>query len=538
METRDVLKALQDIEKRAERFYDDEQVIATYVDAGGLVSALTTRDNGVVYGRRGTGKTHALKYLAQTRRAQGDFVQYIDVEQDLGSTEGLYSDPNLPVPERASRLLVDVLAMIHDALIQDAFDGKGDIQPVEAILDHFGEIVVAEQGERRETSSASSGQESGARLHGSLGVAGPQLGAEIGGRTEATASTGQTLTTRGPVRTRVHFGAVADLVKRSITKHPAKRFWLLFDEWSGLPLELQPYLAEMLRRLFFGLPKVTVRIAAIPHRSEWRVMRADGNGYIGVEVGAELFPLLDLDEFVVFPSRSKDEQTSKSTEFFKSLLHRHLNLILTEQGFSPIATPEETVRLLFTQVTALQELVRAAEGVPRDALNIVARAAVRAGDSKVSTEHVRAAAAQVFTTTKAALINGVPLAQGLLDAIIQDVISAKKARAFLLLQEQTDHPLIQRLVDDRILHIIKRGYSHSDRPGIRYDVLQIDYGCYVQLLNTGSAPKTLLGDTSLGDGRVYDAMYGSAAVPEDDYRAIRRAVLDLPEKLAQLGADN
>jgi len=267
-------------------------------------------------------------------------------------------------------------------------------------------------------------------------------------------------------------------------------------------------------------------------------MRADGNGYIGVEVGAELFPLLDLDEFVVFPSRSKDEQTSKSTEFFKSLLHRHLNLILTEQGFSPIATPEETVRLLFTQVTALQELVRAAEGVPRDALNIVARAAVRAGDSKVSTEHVRAAAAQVFTTTKAALINGVPLAQGLLDAIIQDVISAKKARAFLLLQEQTDHPLIQRLVDDRILHIIKRGYSHSDRPGIRYDVLQIDYGCYVQLLNTGSAPKTLLGDTSLGDGRVYDAMYGSAAVPEDDYRAIRRAVLDLPEKLAQLGADN
>jgi hypothetical protein len=127
VETRDVLKALQDIEKRAERIYDDEQVIATYVDAGGLVSALTTRDNGVLYGRRGTGKTHALKYLGETRRAGGDFMQYIDVEQDLGSTEGLYGDPTLPIAECASRLLVDVLARIHDSMIQDAFDGRGDL---------------------------------------------------------------------------------------------------------------------------------------------------------------------------------------------------------------------------------------------------------------------------------------------------------------------------------------------------------------------------------------------------------------------------
>jgi hypothetical protein len=194
------------------------------------------------------------------------------------------------------------------------------------------------------------------------------------------------------------------------------------------------------------------------------------------------------------------------------------------------------LRLLFTQVTALQELVRAAEGVPRDALNIVARAAVRAGDTRISTEHVRAAAAQVYTTTKAALINGVPLAQRLLNVIIEDVISAKKARAFLLLQEHTEDPLIQRLVDDRILHIIKRGYSHSDRPGVRYDVLQIDYGCYVQLLTTQSAPQTLFGIASVTEDQVFDSMYGSAVVPEDDYRAIRRAVLDLPAKLEQIGA--
>lgn len=181
--------------------------------------------------------------------------------------------------------------------------------------------------------------------------------------------------------------------------------------------------------------------------------------------------------------------------------------------------------------------MRAAEGVPRDALNIVARAAVRAGNSRIATDHVRAAAAQVFTTTKSALLNGVPQAQRLIDVIIQEVISAKKARAFLLLQGDTDHPLVQRLVDDRILHIIKRGYSHSDRPGIRYDVLQIDYGCYVQLLSTHSAPQSLFGEGSPAEDEIYDSMYEGTVVPEDDYRAIRRAVLDLDAKLAEIGVE-
>lgn len=48
-------------------------------------------------------------------------------------------------------------------------------------------------------------------------------------------------------------------------------------------------------------------------------------------------------------------------------------------------------------------------------------------------------------------------------------------------------------MDDRILHLIKRGWSGKDNPGERYDVLQIDYGCYVHLLGTNAAPQSLLG---------------------------------------------
>lgn len=78
--------------------------------------------------------------------------------------------------------------------------------------------------------------------------------------------------------------------------------------------------------------------------------------------------------------------------------------------------------------------------------------------SKIAVAHVREAASQLYATTKAAQLNGVPAARALLDRIVSDVISGRKARAFLMKQDQTPDPLIQQLVDDRILHIIKRGW--------------------------------------------------------------------------------
>jgi hypothetical protein len=193
------------------------------------------------------------------------------------------------------------------------------------------------------------------------------------------------------------------------------------------------------------------------------------------------------------------------------------------------------VSLLFTQVTTLQEWDRAAEGVPRDAILIASRAALQSGGTKISTEHIRAAAGAVFTTTKAALLNGMPRAQMLLQIIVDEVISQKRARAFLLRQEHATEPLIQRLIDDRVPHVIKKGYSGKDDPGQRFDVLQIDYGYYVNMLQTQSAPQGLLGEVD--DDNVYEALFAPIpAVPDDDYRAIRRAILDLPAAVQQVEA--
>jgi hypothetical protein len=64
--------------------------------------------------------------------------------------------------------------------------------------------------------------------------------------------------------------------------------------------------------------------------------------------------------------------------------------------------------------------------------------------------------------------------------------------------------------------------SSRDRLGERFDVFKIDYGCYVNLIDTTKAPHGLF---------EIDDKVGLAAVPRDDYRSIRRAVLlpaDIP----------
>ncbi|TCJ00805.1 hypothetical protein [Aeromicrobium sp. IC_218] len=534
MDTKILLSALQEVEKRAERVSEDD-VLATYVNVESLTAALSARDNGIIFGRRGTGKTHALKYVAQTEREKGNRVVFIDMEQDVGSTEGRYADPNLSISERATRLVVDVLSIVHTQLLEAAFAGdiRVQIDVLDRMLDHFREVLVAQETEHEDTqtdrSARGSTTNAGVRWAGGM----PALRLGEGATRETAHEEGVRTRQTGVVRHRIHFGGVIQSMRQAIEADDASRFWLLIDEWSGIPIDLQPYVAEMLRRLFFGIPKVSVRIAAIPHRSEWRIAGERGD-YIGAEVGAELFPLLDLDEFVVFPARSREEQAQRSLSFFRALLFRHISTAVVGMGEEPPESEADLIGSLFTQVTSLQEVIRAAEGVPRDALSIVGRAGLRAGGSKIAVAHVRESASQLYTTTKAAQLNGIPIARALLDRILSDVISGRKARAFLIKQDQTQDPLVQQLVDDRILHIIKRGWSGKDNPGERYDVLQIDYGCYVHLLGTNAAPQSLLGGD---DEDEFSAVVGDVEVPDEDYRAIRRAILDLPTMLADIDGD-
>src|SRR5947209_10267572 len=78
-----VVPALFSIPRRAERC-SGEGIRRTYVDVGLVEASLASREHQVVFGRRGTGKTHALENLAQSLRDRGHAVIMVDL-RTIGS---------------------------------------------------------------------------------------------------------------------------------------------------------------------------------------------------------------------------------------------------------------------------------------------------------------------------------------------------------------------------------------------------------------------------------------------------------------------
>ena len=142
--------------RRAETV-DPTQLVDTFVDAGPLSALLSSRDHQVMYGRRGTGKTHALTYLVETKTADGDIGFLVDM-RTIGSTGGLYGDPSISISERASRLLVDTLVYIHEHLLKFAIenDDRLDLSQIGPILDRLADAAsnVRVVGTTQETSTS------------------------------------------------------------------------------------------------------------------------------------------------------------------------------------------------------------------------------------------------------------------------------------------------------------------------------------------------------------------------------------------------
>lgn len=491
----------------------------TFVDTEPLTTILKTPNNQILYGRRGTGKTHALLYLASHVKNQGQTSIYLDL-RSIGSDGSIYNDASRSLSERSVRLVLDVLKAIGFQLYSMAVEQISNSPNPEQItlrLDDlessFSEVKII--GETTAEEKHSSKQSSSASVEAEVKTEGwnflSALTAKRGSAKEA--ETQGARSTTGREQFSIHFGRVQAALRGLLAVLGNPKIWVLIDEWSEISVDLQPYLADLLRRTLLPIDNFVVKIAAIEHRSSFFLPKGRGE-YVGLELGADISTDLNLDDFLVF-----DNDQGKSVDFFKRLLFRHLKA--TEHG-EGIATPDEMVQIAFTQANAFDELVRAAEGVPRDALNLAAKVATKAFGHAVSIAEVRAGARDWYQQDKAGSVQANPNLHTALEMIIGEVIGKRRARAFLV-RANVRNEVIDRLFDSRIIHLLKKNISSHDDPGQRYDAFKIDYGCYVELINTQKATAGLF---ELDDG-------GHTEVPLDDYRSIRRAILDV-DKLPAL----
>jgi hypothetical protein len=463
-------QALMRIPRRAESA-DRSTLAMTFVSAGSFSAMLHSTDHQILYGRRGTGKTHALLYLSDLIERTGDVAVYVDL-RTIGSAGGMYTDSNLSPTVRGTHLLVDTLEAIQDELLSVAFGGEiGDQNALLLALDALAEAATAVEvvGEVEQETTLGGSAES--RVGIELTVS---QHAKISA-TQRRSATAETRVRRTGIELHhVLFGPLSRAFRSITSALGRSRLWLLLDEWSSVPLDLQPLLADLLRRSVLPIAGITVKIATIEHRSRFSQPSPRGD-YVGIEVGADAASAVSLDDFMIF-----DNVHSRAQEFFGQLFHNHTSAQLSTMIYQPPSDPDSFIEATFQRNT-FPELVRAAEGAPRDAINIAALAAQHAHDELIGLSDVRRAARDWYLRDKQTAINANEPARRMLRLLIDEVVGRRRSRTFLLDQLVARHETIDELYDARLLHVLRRGVADPKNPGTLYDGFAIDYGCYVDL---------------------------------------------------------
>lgn len=271
-------------------------------------------------------------------------------------------------------------------------------------------------------------------------------------------------------------------------------------------------------------------MASLEYRSRFR-LQSDGK-IIGFEIGSDISTIIDLDDYYVF-----DRNPEKITAVFADILFRHITSELPENYLRTkysIESSERLISQLFTSKSTFRELARASEGVARDFINIFTAAyfdSQRRGRNNIEIKSIFEAARQWFEKDKEQNLDD--SLRAVLTRIVDKVIGKRHARAFLIPRELEKHPVVQSLFDSRVLHLLQRGYADKDNPGRRYNIYTLDYGTYVDLINTSKQPLfeiTVPESSSASEQARFempetDDDTACILVPFDDKRSIRRIVL-------------
>lgn len=512
-------KAVSNIPLRSEKEQNKDKLIQSYVDTGIFVR-LDNHNSQIFYGRRGTGKTHVLQVLAQKiNERKALYCVYVDL-RSLGSNT--QNDPDRLPTHNAILLFKDLLAEIQNALIHRALSDVCDVSPegFEA-LDSLANVTAKAASIRIDTGGIdrekfSAESEKGLNIEAKLSSS-PSLTGTANAKGKAVKETDRTINYNLIEKHHVIFNEIRQLLEIAVQGQQLDYLYILIDEWSGAPTACQPYLAEYIKRALLTSSRIVVKIASLEYRSDFSFTTAKNN-VVGFELGADISAGLDLDDYWIF-----DRNPEGVTETFRKVLYRHIVTELPDDHLCnqyDILHQGSLITAIFSGTKAFVELVRSAEGVARDFINIFARAffdASRRGRSKVDMQAVTESARQWYEQDKQPQLDEAQ--NRLLSKIVSNVIGEKKARSFMVERNEANHPLIGSLFDYRILHLIQRGYADKSNPGIRYNIYTLDYGTYVDLLKTKQLPEVELieiDDIEQEPERI---------VPFDDKRSIRRIIL-------------
>lgn len=326
-------------------------------------------NNTVIYGRRGSGKTHLLKALnekiIQNFQETRNFSVYIDLRRIIPLLSYDQENSEVDAILTFKYLLQDVAHTLatNSALLTETneFDPIAkaiNSNKIKQLQELLGRIYLQFDGKSfRKPASLQVHEEEVKSLGGS---------AQLSSSPELNASANHQAGRKVDFKTDGYISIldVSNEVDNLMLAANLQRLTILLDEWSEISTTTQLHLAELIKKSFSSLP-VAVKIAAIPNRTNLGIKTE--SKFIGLEDGGDIssYP---LDLRYVF-----EVNKNQTRDFFNDLLYRHLTGInagaisrfLAEQKKGK----EGLINAFFANV-ALNEILVASAGIPRDFMNL------------------------------------------------------------------------------------------------------------------------------------------------------------------------
>lgn len=465
------------------------------------ITNINNINDTVIYGRRGSGKTHLLKALKE--QLSVDFLEnrnlpiYIDLRKiiPLASTyeENKEAEAILTFKYIIQNISLALFENIPHLYNLNEFDDKNkySIKIKEEELKSLLENIYLEfDGKRlvKPSQTLTVSEEEIQSLNGGLKISSnPSL--------EASGNKGFKIKTEFKKDNHISILDISTKIDDLITILNLERITVLLDEWSEIKLGTQLYLAELIKKSFSAI-NVTTKIAAIPNKTNLGIKTDEK--YIGLEDGGDI-QAYPLDMRYVF-----EVNKAQTRDFFNDLLYKHLSAI-DNKSIENLITENKSnksnlINIFFANV-ALNEILIASAGIPRDFINLFIKSydnfyiTQKATSKRISVFNLRSAHFSWYETDKKEQIQKHPIENQLLQGIVSEVIQKKKSIHFLIPEKYSGNKHIQNLIDFRVLHLRKNGYSHKDHPGVIYSVYSVDYGCF----NSQNISKTTLDSSTVSE---------------------------------------
>lgn len=425
-----------------------------FVDARQFRTRLESKQNHVVFGRRGAGKTT----LVSATRSQHSHVDvYLNLED--------YKDITFP------NIVIRVVVELFDALLEKLVVQYGrwtvsrEARQVKRVLKtNIGQLQGylhdpdSELQAISEVNSVSTGTDAS--------VTTKAISGKRSAKKEASRSVSRSREVNKLDSLRIKLPDYKKLVQRVSILLSGQPIFLFLDDLYFVDKQVQPELVDYFHRLTKGTD-LFLKVSTIKHRS--KLYRRSGNQYVGVEVGHDIFEV-DMD------------YTLDNFEELKVFM-RELLLAAIEKSESKVSVDE-----LFAG-DGFAQLCLASGGVPRDFLSLfvsVAGTLLPKGGSigKIAVNEIAISRiSSKYESMKMDSGDDDGVLSGLLSTIKDYVYRDRRTNAFLLSKVDLDHSphfrqAIRELVDLRLIHLLDDNTSKSPSDGKRYEAYILDVGLY------------------------------------------------------------